>query len=83
MDTRYEFRERKIGDRRDWNKIPLVAGQPVEFSTRRDADQSARKLAETLAFFPNIVEVRYNVLGSQQGRYIAGSEGARIAHRNQ
>lgn len=71
---RYTFRIRKVGDHRDWRDI-----QP---ETVTESEENAQRRARTLTTrFRDIVEVRYNVEGSQQGHYVTGSDENRNRHR--
>ncbi|MBK8989281.1 MAG: hypothetical protein IPM39_24990 [Chloroflexi bacterium] len=70
---KYEFRIRKVGDHRDWRDIPK--------ETINESPEMAEHRARTIVnYLTSIVEVRYNVEGSQQGHYVAGSDENRRRH---
>jgi hypothetical protein len=61
----YEFKVRKAGDDRDWEKMPAM-GSAGAISPQK-AREAARRLANETA---DCVEVRYNAAGSLQGHYV-------------
>jgi len=70
--TEYVFKEREVGDSRKWEDIPELSR--MSYFAHEDAKAKARELAEALARFPLVVEIRYNESGSLQGHYTSGSQ---------
>ncbi len=72
----YVFTVRLVGDRRNWNNINFRVHQ-ADLS-----EKAARHYAELLTYrYKDVVEVRYNIVGSGQGHYTPGSEKNRQKHR--
>ena len=73
----YKFTVRRVGDYRDWEDISFCVGQGDL------TDKAATHYAELLTYrYRDVVEVRYNILGSQQGHYLPGSEENRRKHQS-
>lgn len=73
----YDFTVRLVGDHRAWKDINFRVHQT------RIAEKSAGHYAELLTYrYKDVVEVRYNIVGSGQGHYVPGSEENRRRHRD-
>lgn len=69
----YDFRVKHVGDYRKWEEIPY-------FRIHNLTSYEARHQAVMLSCGNNVYEIRYNLLGSLQGHYVAGSTESRVKH---